>query len=80
MLIDWVTEPHKKSRKNFNNIKTILCTLLLFWKFHYVKLEATLKSLRGSFEEEVGELKSRNPAVVNFSKTKIEHLMISQIR
>ena len=54
MLIDWVTEPHKKNRKNVKNIRTIFCTLLLLQKFHYVKLEAILKKrLQGSLEEEV---------------------------
>ena len=57
MLIDWVTQPHKKNRKKFKNIKTIFSSLLLFWKFYYVKLEAILKRLQGSFEEEVGQLR-----------------------
>ena len=47
------------------NVRTIFCTLLLFWKLHYVKLEAILKRLQGSFEEEVGELKYGVPATVN---------------
>ena len=71
MLIDWVTEPHKESRKNFKNIRTIFCTLLLFLKFHYVRLEAILKRLQGSFQEEVGELKYGSPAVVNSQSLKL---------
>ena len=70
MFADWVTEPHKKSRKRFKNITTIFCTVLIFWKFHYVKLEAMLKRLQGSFEEEVGELKYGSPAFVNFQSLK----------
>ena len=80
MLIDWVTQPHKKNRKKFKNIKTIFSSLLLFWKFYYVKLEAILKRLQGSFEEEVGGIEIWKPGSCEFSKPKIEHRMISQIR
>ena len=81
MLIDWVVELDQKNRKIFKYIRTIFCTLLRFWKLHYVKLEAILKKLQGSFEEEVGELKyGRKPSSCELSKSKIEHLMSSQIR
>ena len=65
MLINWVTELYKKSRKKFKNVRTIFCTLLLFWKFYYVKLEEILKRLQGSFEEEIAELKYGSHAIVN---------------
>ena len=71
MLIDWVTQPHKKNRKKFKNIKTIFSSLLLFWKFYYVKLEAILKRLQGSFEEEFRELKYGSPAVGNPQSLKL---------
>ena len=71
MLIDWVTQPHKKNRKKFKNIKTIFSSLLLFWKFYYVKLEAILKRLQGSFEEEVGQLRYESPAIVNSRSLKL---------
>ena len=55
MLIDWVAEPQKKNRQIFKN--TILYTICtIFRKLHYVKLEAILKGLQGSVEEEDGEL------------------------
>ena len=54
MYQHWVTEPHKKNRKKIKNIRTMFSYLLLFWKFHFVKLEAILKRPQGSFEEEVG--------------------------
>ena len=71
MLIDWVTELHKKSRKKFKNIRTIFCTLLLFWKFYYVKLAEILKRLQGSFKEEVGEVKDGSQAVANSQSLKL---------
>ena len=71
MLIDWVTQPHKKNRKKFKNIKTIFSSLRLFWKFYYVKLEAILKRLQGSFEEEVGQLRYESPAIVNSRSLKL---------
>ena len=70
MLIDWVAEPGKKNRNIFKNIRSIICTLLFFWKLHYINLEAILKRLQGSFEEEVGELKYGSPAVANSQSLK----------
>ena len=68
MLIDWVAEPHKRHRKFFKNIKTVFCTFLVFCKLHFVKLEAILKRLQGSFEKDVEELKYGSPAVANPQK------------
>ena len=61
----------QKRLGNFKNITTIFCTLLHFWKFHYVNLEAILKRLQGSFEEEFRELKYGSPAVANPQSLKL---------
>ena len=71
MLIDWwVTDLTKRIGKILRILEPY-CTLLLFLKFHYVKLEAILKRLQGSFEREVGELKYGSIAVVNSQSLKL---------
>ena len=52
--------------KFFMSIRTILWPLLLFWKFHYIKSETTLKRLQESFKVEIGELQFGIPAAAHW--------------
>ena len=65
MLNDWVVESDERNQQTFMNIRIVFRRLILFWKLHYIKLEARQKRLQETFEAEVKELQYGSLAVAH---------------